>query len=154
MTNRNVHVKIKELRESKGLSQEELSEKAGISLRTIQRMENGESIPRGSTLKNIASSLDVSLDYFNTIPEEINDSTLTEQTKLERKRIRIPWYIIGYTIIGLSSGFIVGLVMILSELIPDNDIGALIACSVSILFGAIGLVFGNYIEKKNNNSLQ
>ncbi|HCW73074.1 MAG TPA: hypothetical protein DHM90_03940 [Clostridiaceae bacterium] len=36
--------KIKNLRLSKGLSQEQLSEMSGLSLRTIQRVENGNSI--------------------------------------------------------------------------------------------------------------
>lgn len=149
MTNRNAHTRIKELRESKGLSQEELSENAGVSLRTIQRMENGESVPRGSTLRTIASSLDVSSDYFNIIPSDVNDSTEIDLTKVIRKEIRIPWYIIGYTIIGASSGFIVGLILMLSGLRSDNNIGGVLAISISILFGAIGIVLGNYVETKN-----
>lgn len=34
--------KIKELRKKKGLTQVDLSEKSGLSLRTIQRIENNE----------------------------------------------------------------------------------------------------------------
>jgi transcriptional regulator with XRE-family HTH domain len=149
MTNKNTHARIKELRESKGLSQEELSEKAGVSLRTIQRMENDESVPRGSTLRNIASSLDVSSDYFSIIPSEINDSIETDLIKSKRKETRIPWYIIGFTIIGITSGFLIGSIMILSKLIPNSGIGGTIPFCVSILFGAIGIVIGNYIEKNN-----
>ena len=40
-------LRIKELRKQKGMSQEFLSEESGLSLRTIQRIENGESSPRG-----------------------------------------------------------------------------------------------------------
>ena len=50
---------IKTLRNSKGYSQELLSEKSGLSLRTIQRIENGESDPRGDTLLRLASALEV-----------------------------------------------------------------------------------------------
>jgi transcriptional regulator with XRE-family HTH domain len=46
--------KVKDLRTKQGLSQEELAEKTGLSLRTIQRIENGESIPRGDTLKRLS----------------------------------------------------------------------------------------------------
>lgn len=49
--------KIITLRKSKGLSQEDLAELAGVNLRTIQRIESSESIPRGHTLKAIAKGL-------------------------------------------------------------------------------------------------
>lgn len=59
--------KLKELRTKKGLSQEELAESASINLRTIQRIENNESEPRGNTLNQICKVLDVNaediLDY-------------------------------------------------------------------------------------------
>jgi transcriptional regulator with XRE-family HTH domain len=59
--------KIKELRKKKGLSQEELADSAGINLRTIQRIENNESEPRGNTMNLICKVLDIHaediLDY-------------------------------------------------------------------------------------------
>lgn len=54
--------RVKELRNRKGFSQETLAENSGLSLRTIQRIENGESEPRGDTLKRLADSLNVSAD--------------------------------------------------------------------------------------------
>ena len=62
MKNKELAQKIKALRNRKGFSQEELSEKAGLSLRTIQRIENGETEPRGDSLKRIAVALEVSSD--------------------------------------------------------------------------------------------
>ncbi len=50
---------VKELRKIKGLSQEELAKKSGLSLRTIQRLENGETEPTGETLKRISTVLDI-----------------------------------------------------------------------------------------------
>lgn len=41
--------KIKKLRVTKGLTQAELAEKAQLSIRTIQRLENGENIPYADT---------------------------------------------------------------------------------------------------------
>lgn len=49
--------KIINIRNSKGLTQEELAESAGVNLRTIQRIESGENIPRGHTLNAIADAL-------------------------------------------------------------------------------------------------
>src|SRR5690554_528844 len=54
--------RVKELRKAKGFSQEELAKKSGLSLRTIQRVENGESQPTGETLKRISSAFDLTLD--------------------------------------------------------------------------------------------
>lgn len=53
---------IKQLRLKKGLIQEELAEKAYTSVRTIQRIENDAVKPRGYTLQNIASVLDVDFE--------------------------------------------------------------------------------------------
>lgn len=44
------------------MSQEYLAEEAGISLRTVQRIENKESVPTGETIKRISTALDVDMD--------------------------------------------------------------------------------------------
>lgn len=54
--------KIRELRKKKGLSQEELAESAKVNLRTIQRIENDESEPRGKTLNLICGVLDINTE--------------------------------------------------------------------------------------------
>ena len=71
MENKDLAQKIKVLRNRKGYSQEELSEKTGLSLRTIQRIENGETEPRGDSLKRLASIFDIS-------PDEIVDWAIQE----------------------------------------------------------------------------
>ncbi len=50
---------LKKIREKQNLTQEELAEKSGLSVRTIQRIEAGTE-PKGYTLKTLASSLGVS----------------------------------------------------------------------------------------------
>ncbi|MCP9612409.1 helix-turn-helix domain-containing protein [Coprobacter tertius] len=47
------------LRKRSGLSQEELADKAGINLRTLQRIEKDECFPRGNTLKLLCDVLEV-----------------------------------------------------------------------------------------------
>lgn len=54
--------KIKEARKQKGLSQEALAESATVNLRTIQRIENNESEPRGKTLNLICQVLDINAE--------------------------------------------------------------------------------------------
>lgn len=59
MSNQNLAKNIRDLRTRKGISQELLSEKSGVSLRTVQRIENGETEPRGDTLVRLSKALDV-----------------------------------------------------------------------------------------------
>jgi len=55
---------LREGRLSKGLTQKELSERSNISIRSIQRIENGEIIPRSHTLKTLAGILELSFKEF------------------------------------------------------------------------------------------
>lgn len=75
MKNNELANRIKNHRTKKGFSQEELAEISGLSLRTIQRIENGESEPRGDSLKRLASAFGVS-------PDEILDWDLYEDKGL------------------------------------------------------------------------
>lgn len=69
-------IKISELRKQKGLTQEELVEQCNISVRTIQRIENGEVTPRSYTIKTILSALDHDLEQIQT-----EDSKFTKEFK-------------------------------------------------------------------------
>lgn len=62
--------KVRELREIKGLTQEELANKIGVSLKTISRYESGESKPRyRKVYDKLAEVLDTSHDYLVTDEE-------------------------------------------------------------------------------------
>ncbi|GGM94265.1 hypothetical protein GCM10010967_29360 [Dyadobacter beijingensis] len=75
MSKQTIAEKIRTLRKSKGLSQEALAEMAGINLRTLQRIENGDTIPRGETLRLLAQALGVEVETFSadtfTVPVAI-----------------------------------------------------------------------------------
>jgi len=60
---------LKSLREQKNLTQSELAEKSGLSLRTIQRIEAGN-IPKGFTLKAIAKTLEIEPENLFSKEEE------------------------------------------------------------------------------------
>lgn len=70
--------KVKLLREQKNLTQTELAEKSGLSLRTIQRIESGQSL-KGFTLKAIAKTLE-------TEPENLI-SKEEENTSIDRAKL-------------------------------------------------------------------
>ncbi len=67
--------RLKQIREEQNLTQEELSEKAGISVRTIQRIEAG-TIPKGYTLKAICKTLNI--EKKDLLSEEISNIDLEE----------------------------------------------------------------------------
>ena len=56
--------RLKELRTSLNYSQKELSEKTGLTLRTIQRIENNEVKPSLHSLKVIGDALEVNLSEY------------------------------------------------------------------------------------------
>ena len=68
--------RLKELRTGLNYSQKELSEKTGLTLRTIQRIENNEVKPSLYSLKEIGEALKTDLsEYFkksDTKPYEFN----------------------------------------------------------------------------------
>ena len=55
---------VKEGRIAKGYTQKELSELSNISIRSIQRIENAEILPRSYTLKALAEILGISFETF------------------------------------------------------------------------------------------
>ena len=63
--------KITELRKQKGLTQEELVKRCNVTVRTIQRIESGETTPRIYTIKTILNAL--GLDYEKVFEREYNE---------------------------------------------------------------------------------
>ena len=52
------------------MAREEVAFKAGVSMRTIERLERGEVVPRRATLKVIADALGVDVADLVPAPEE------------------------------------------------------------------------------------
>ncbi len=86
--------RIKEIRKSKELSQEKLSERVGIDAKHLSRIEVGGSFPSFDTLAKLATTLDVELkDFFEFVhvtenPKELRktiNSLLKEATEDQLK---------------------------------------------------------------------
>lgn len=65
-------------RKSRQLTQEELADLSKVNLRTIQRIENSENVPRGNTLKLICEALDLRLPNSDLQIVEDKTSKYTE----------------------------------------------------------------------------
>lgn len=87
---------LKTIREQKNITQEELSEKSKISVRTIQRIESGTE-PKGHTLRTLAQVLDVQQNLLkNTVV-----IAKTAEIKIERKEEELAQENINYSLIKL-----------------------------------------------------
>ena len=73
--------KIKQLRKSSGLTQQQLGEKIGVSAISIRKYESGDRIPSTTTLKVIADIFNVSLEELRSIKPLSNQ----EQTYINTK---------------------------------------------------------------------
>ncbi|WDF69631.1 helix-turn-helix transcriptional regulator [Sphingobacterium oryzagri] len=65
--------KLIDARKRKGLTQQQLADLANITVRTIQRIERGESIPRAYTLKTLRAASKMSIKVRQNTSYETND---------------------------------------------------------------------------------
>jgi transcriptional regulator with XRE-family HTH domain len=91
---------ILELRKKKGLSQEELSEKVGVTRQTISNWELNETQPNPEQLKLLSKALNVSVDELidNDIKNALIEKTIrTEANSNQALKIvkLILWFILG-----------------------------------------------------------
>ena len=68
--------KLLSLREKKHLTQEELAEKSGVSVRTIQRIEAGANL-KGHTLKALAEVLDINPSVLSSTAVEESEPNIS-----------------------------------------------------------------------------
>lgn len=69
-----METKLKKIRAAKGMTQRELAEATGISLRTIQHFEQGTKKLNGAaaiTVYTLAKALGVGIEELLTIPEDL-----------------------------------------------------------------------------------
>tara|TARA_Y100000034_G_scaffold136654_1_gene214474 strand:- start:39484 stop:40044 length:561 start_codon:yes stop_codon:yes gene_type:complete len=69
---------LKTIREEKGYTQKDLADKTGLSLRTIQRLESSEKVPKGYTLTALAKEFDVEPETLKEKFVKVKDSRVAE----------------------------------------------------------------------------
>ena len=95
---------LKEIRTSKGLTQNELSEKSGIALRTVQRMERNEGKPSLYSMNAIGEVLGVNLTLLYAPDDETEKRNIMESTDqqlwaIARKRAKFKRGFGAYSIV-------------------------------------------------------
>jgi transcriptional regulator with XRE-family HTH domain len=96
---------IQKLRLKRGWSQQQLADASGLSVRTIQRIENGQT-PSIETLKSLAAVFEV--DFSSLNPEETMNPSVREEEeafryvrKLRRLYLHVFQYVI--VVVGLTA---------------------------------------------------
>ena len=86
---REIAKRMKEYRIAYPLTQMELADKSGVSLRTIQSFENGKSIHLSIFIK-LMLALDLASNFNMLIPDMTNrpSAMFAKATNTERKRVR------------------------------------------------------------------
>ena len=136
--------KISTLRHQKGMTQKELAELCNVDIRTIQRIESGEVVPRKHTLKILTNILEYDLIHFDVAP----GNTLEDGSTMDFSRQIRRAYIAGVI-------FSINAIPVVYELITGglnefaNVITILIHCgSWILLFRGFSL-----LGKQSNNQV-
>lgn len=80
--------KFKSLRNAKGLTQDQLSEKLDISRATIANYETGRRIPQMKELKKMSEFFGVTLDYWNIASsDDVSDILARARNIFESKEV-------------------------------------------------------------------
>lgn len=89
---------LKQTRNQFNLSQEDLAFKSGLTVRTIQRIENGGSTPRQDTLDRICKSLHITMAdlYFEQGIDQRSDERFINILKLSQ--FLFPFYFLGFIV--------------------------------------------------------
>ena len=115
MNNNDFCKEIKDLRNKKGLSQEELANLSGLSLRTIQRIEKGETNPIGDTKRKIIKILESypDTDFRN------NQKNIEKNNSQQKILIKYEYILIIYvfSLLAILIGFIGVPIFLVSGLI-------------------------------------
>ncbi len=130
---------LKEIRTSKGLTQNELSEKSGIALRTVQRMERNEGKPSLYSMNSIGEVLGVNLTLLYAPDDETEKRNIMESTdqqlwQLARMRAKFKRSLGSYSIV---IPFLWGIWVLTSQ---DKDINRIPWPIWPMLGWGIGLV--------------
>lgn len=132
--------KINEIRIQKGITQKELADACMVDIRTIQRIESGEVVPRMSSLKLISDILEVELCSYNEVVQSPGKAFIS--------KILLVTLITG--VIELINWFLFAAIVV-----PINNMYSLISLIFIIIYISGGVLYnygfyelGKYQENK------
>ncbi len=79
--------RLRELRQSRKFTQEQLAERLGLGIRQIHRYENGLSDPAGAIVARLATELEVTADYLLGLNDEPTRSYQEKDLTPEERKL-------------------------------------------------------------------
>jgi transcriptional regulator with XRE-family HTH domain len=145
LSKEDIAVLVKEGRAAKGYTQQELADLARLSLRSIQRIENGEVLPRSYTLRMLSEHLNFTIP----LPAVKTESTVVdpESPIVEPAKIFVPRARTGKArrlILTFSSGILLllltGAFVSQSAHFPETDFERFLLWSLVVAIYSIALL--------------
>ena len=102
--------RIQSLRKAKGMSQEELADKVGVSRQSVSKWESEQAAPDLDKIVIMSEIFEVTTDYLlkgiepiktddhKTMADVIDQKVLTEQNS-KRAKTALKWFLIGFGIL-------------------------------------------------------
>ena len=133
----NIADRIQTLRKRKGISQEELADKIGVSRQAVSKWESEQSTPDIEKIISLSEYFDVTTDYLLKGIEPVSNGT-------DKVDARI------FTIIGTVFNFIgliTAIIIWIEEQRPISVAVGLIVMAVGCMIFAVGHIIGNNKQK-------
>lgn len=135
---------VKSLRLEKSWSQEQLAQLSGLNVRTIQRLEKGESVGI-ETIKSLAAVFEISTQELNQLIEQQSkndaehkdDSELVIQGRLVKEKVKNIKYFY------IVSAFLSGIFLLF--LLPHYDDGKNLGALIAVFFCFAGIIAAHAI---------
>jgi len=149
---------LKELRKSKNLTQEELSEKLGVSRRSVSRWETGSNLPDLDLLIELADFYDVDLRDMLTgntedvsMDKELKETALmvAEYSNEEKMKVTRRFHIMFLVGIIAFAGYLISIFLELEE---SPVISFVQGVTLGVSFGMLGVGF--LITSRNAEKLR
>lgn len=142
----NLSEKILKLRKANGLSQDELSERLGISRQSISKWESGQVTPELDKIVKLAETFDISTDYLlqpnetddlilkTIILEKQQGEILQQQGKIQKKHFLI--------ISSFVSLLVIAIILFIGRYVafPDNGEGYAFLGKTFVACGILGVI--------------
>ena len=143
---------IRQLRETRKLTQAELAEKIGVSSKTISKWETGKSLPDSSIMLELCSTLDITvndllsgevvkMDNCNKELENKLIEMVKEKEQADKRLLALEW------VIGILSMIILFVPIFIGALLPMEDWLRIVLVFSGFIPAIIGFFFAIRLEQ-------
>ncbi|MFD2581537.1 helix-turn-helix domain-containing protein [Pedobacter vanadiisoli] len=130
---------IKEARLKKGYSQQQLADLAKLNLRSVQRIENAEVIPRTFNLNLLAQQLELDVEALQVLNKRFTETPIAVPQVEAKPVINKPRKLILSVTIGVLTILFTAAFLSQSSRFPETDFELFLLMSLVIAINAVVL---------------